>query len=356
VVGSVTVGSEGRIHVACEGGKLYTLNAEGKPLWVHDANTPLLSAPTIGSDGVLYVGGRDGRLFSISPEGQLRWAHHTDGAIYSSPAVGSNGQVYVGSTDGILRALDVGTGEELWRFKTKGPGALPNGAIFASPSIGLDGTVYAAGLYDPNLYALNSVDGSVKWACRFPANSNDPNAGGWPFASPVVAEDGTIYQALLYDRHLYAIDPATGAILWSAEFPDLEIPVMPGLTVPADGDGWSEPVLGPDGTIYVSLDDLHIHAVEPTGKVKWSKAFGQVGAFTMVVDRTNTIYAASDDGFLYVVASDGTELARFETGGWPVFPVIAAANLLILANSKDYSSLEKGVKNSVWAIETGDME
>ncbi|HON92749.1 MAG TPA: hypothetical protein PKZ07_14375 [Sedimentisphaerales bacterium] len=77
---------------------------------------------------------------------------------------------------------------------------------------------------------------------------------------------------------------------------------------------------------------------------------GQVGGFTLVVDKTSTIYAASDDGFLYVVGSDGAELARFETGGWPAFPVVAADDLLILADSKDYSSLEKGAKNTVWAI------
>jgi outer membrane protein assembly factor BamB len=76
----------------------------------------------------------------------------------------------------------------------------------------------------------------------------------------------------------------------------------------------------------------------------------------MVVDKAGTIYAACDDGFLYVAASDGTELTRFETGGWPVYPVIAADNLLILADSKDYSSLEKGAKNTVWALDTRDVE
>ena len=192
----------------------------------------------------------------------------------------------------------------------------------------------------------------MKWACRFPATSNDPNTGGWPYASPVVAADGTIYQTLLYDRHLYAIEPADGKIRWSVEFSDPPITPGPGPVVPADGDGWSEPVLGPDGTIYVCLDNPYIHAVDPNGTVKWAKPFGQVGGFTMTVDRAGAVYAVCDDGFLYVVASDGSELARYETGGWPVYPVIAADNLLIVADSKDYSSLEKDAKNTVWAIET----
>ncbi|HSW02302.1 MAG TPA: PQQ-binding-like beta-propeller repeat protein [Sedimentisphaerales bacterium] len=349
VTGSVTVGSAGHIHIACEDGKLYTLGSEGKVQWILDANSPLLSAPSIGPDGSLYVGGKSGKVYAVASDGRLRWSFATGGAVYSSPAVGA-GDVYVGSSDGTLYALAASDGVELWRFKTQGPGVLPNGAIFASPSICPDGTVYIGGLYDPTLYALNPADGGVKWSCRFPDTSKDPNTGGWPFASPVVAADGTIYQTLLYDRHLYAIEPADGAIRWSVELPDLGIPVTPNLTIPADGDGWSEPVLGPDGTIYVSLDDRYIHAVAPKGTIKWSKSFGQVGGFTLVVDKTSTIYAASDDGFLYVVGSDGTELARFETGGWPAYPVIAADNLLILADSKDYSSLEKGAKNTVWAI------
>ena len=43
VVGSVTVGADGQIHIACEDGKLYTLDSDGKPLWVLNINGPLLS-------------------------------------------------------------------------------------------------------------------------------------------------------------------------------------------------------------------------------------------------------------------------------------------------------------------------
>ena len=376
VVGSVTVGSEGRIHVACEDGKLYTLNSDGAALWMLDVNSPLLSAPSIGSDGSLYVGDRAGKLYAVTPDGRLNWTSDTGDAVYSSPAVGANGDVYVGSSDGTLYALAKADGAELWRFETKGPGALPKGAIFASPSIGADGTVYIAGLYDPNLYALNPADGSVKWVCRFPANSVDASTGGWPFASPVVAEDGTIYQTLLYDPNLYAIEPADGTIRWSVNLCD---PRMFGgsTKAPTASDGWSEPVLGPDGTIYVSLDDRYLRAVHPSGVLLWVTQLGsslddiygpgwsdvmvgppgatsseETGGFTLTVDSSGIVYAASDSGNIYVVSPGSLVLGQFTTGGWPAFPVIAADDLLILADSKDYSSLEKEAKNAVWAIST----
>lgn len=354
VVGSVTVGSDGRVHIACEDGKLYTLDSGGATLWTLDVNSPLLSAPSIGPDGSLYVGAKNGKLYAVDPSGVIRWPYATGDAIYSSPAVAPNGHIFVGSTDGMLYALNP-DGTELWHFETKGPGVRLSGAVFASPALGTDGTIYIAGMYDPNLYALNPADGSVEWVCRFPSSSEDTDAAGWPFASPVVADDGTIYQALVYDSHLYAIEPTDGTIRWSVDLCDPNL-FVDDTEIPTDSDGWSEPVLGPDGTIYVSLDDPYLRAVDPAGIVKWAKPFGDVGGFTMVVDNTGVVYAASDDGFVYLVAPDGSQLIPGVTGGWPAYPVVAADGLLIVADERDYSGLKEGGKNAVWAIDTRDVE
>ena len=169
-----------------------------------------VSTPTLGPDGSVFVGTERGTLYAIDINGKTRWTYRTGGPIYSSPVVAADGNVLVGSADGAVYALTRG-GSELWRFQTKGPGIRPTGAIFASPTLGTDGAVYIAGLYDPNLYALDAADGSVKWVCRFTAS------GGRPFVSPVVAKDGTIYQALLHDTHLYAIEPKAGGIVWSVD-------------------------------------------------------------------------------------------------------------------------------------------
>lgn len=363
VLASPTVGADGRLHLACEDGTLYTLDADGALLWSVDVNTPLLSAPSIGPDGGLYVGSQDGTLSAIDADGNRRWTYLTAGAVCSSPAVVANGDVFVGSGDGTLHAL-AGDGTELWQFATKGPGALPTGAVFASPSLGADGTVYIAGLYDPNLYALDPADGSVKWVCNFalyPADTWDPDshlAGGWPFASPVVAADGTIYQTLLYDRHLYAIDPNDGLILWATDLLDPASGWFDAndLERYGDTDGWSEPALGPDGTLYVSLDDPYLRAVDPDGAIKWATPLGEIGAFTLTVDRDGLIYAAGDDGHVYIVDPTGLEVARFEAGGWPVYPVIAGEDMLVVADSKDYSMLNTDTENTVWAISSACME
>ena len=345
VATSVTIGTGGRVHIACEDGKLYTLDSDGNLLWSYDANSPLLSSPTIGPDGTVYVGGRDGRLYAIDIDGEMRWTHTTDGPISSSPAVSQDSNdVYVCSGDGIAYALGQ-DGSELWSFETKGPGAIPSGSIFASPAIGADGTVYVGGLYDPNLYAIDPNDGGLKWACGFESQ-------GWPFASPVIAEDGTIYQTLLSDSNMYAIEPNDGTIIWTTNLAD----PYSGWFDPNYGEdygyavGWSEPALGPDGTIYVSFDDPYLRAVEPNGSIKWVTKLGTLGGFTLAVGNDGLVYAASDDGQLFVVDADGEGVALFESDSWLNFPVIGADNELIVSDGNDGSLLVSDANNTIWAI------
>ncbi len=367
ITGSVTLGADNRVHIACEDGKLYTLNsADGSLLWTYDAGSPLLSSPTVGPDGSLYVGSRDGRLHAVSIGGTLRWTHNTNGFIYSSPAVSDDGDIYVCSQDGSLYALG-NDGSELWTFDTNSFTA-SSGSVLASPSLGPDGTIYIAGLYDPNLYAIDPNDGSLKWACTF-------DSEGWPFASSVVAENNTIYQALVYDPSLYAIDATAGTLLWAKDLTptvweggrgaepfiwyDTDYPpslpegyFMTG-TYP-DANCWSEPTLGPDGTIYVAFDDAHLRAVDPNSSVKWGTRLGMRGGLTLTAGNDGLIYAAGDDGYLCVLDNTGAELARFQRDAdWLNLPVIAADNTLIISDSKDNTAMNDPPNNIVWAI-TGD--
>jgi hypothetical protein len=140
--------------------------------------------------------------------------------------------------------------------------------------------------------------------------------------------------------------------------------------------GWSEPVLGPDGTIYVSFDDPYVRAVEPNGSIKWIKkpgprtsytetdgewgwgwydtSPGATAGFSLTVDSNSLVYAASDDSNLYVFNPDGFEISRFDSNDyWLGLPVISGDNTLIVGDSRDNSMLISYENNRVWAI-TGD--
>lgn len=381
VLTGAAIGHDGRIHIACEDGILYTLDANGTLLWSYDANSPLLGSPTIGPDGSIYVGSKNGKLLAIDIFGNLRWTHDTGGFVYSSPAISQDGKIYVCSQDGTIYAL-ARDGGELWSFTTKGPGSMPAGSILASPAVAPDGTVYIAGLYDPNLYALDPNDGSVKWVCNFEPSANPyPGETGWPFTSPVVAQDGTIYQTLLYDSNLYAIEPNTGTIIWATDLKphcewlddcledySLESCLETRGEEHPCGDWfriyptqwayhrysniWSEPVLGPDGTIYISFDDPYLRIVEPNGRLRWVTDFNSVGGFTLTAGSDGLVYAASDDGNLFAIHPNGPIVAQFQSDAWLSYPVIAADDKLIVSVSYavDNPSLPTDTKNGIWMI------
>jgi outer membrane protein assembly factor BamB len=380
VTAAVTLGRKQgqkiKAYVACEDGKLYTLDADtGALLWSYDTNSPLLGSAAEGSHGTVYFAATDGKLYALHRTGRLLWTHTTKRPVFSSPVVSGDGRIYVCSQDGKLYAL-AREGSELWRFETDGSGMV-EGSIFATPAVGADGTVYIGGLYDPNLYALNRDDGSVKWVCNFEhtiqiiddyGEGQDVNVAGWPFASPVVAFDGTVYQGLLFDSEIYAIEPTAGGISWSTSLAGLRLRygkapddvVMwydagePPEYVEVEGElrqvrsvtpirhayCWSTPALGPDGTIYVSFNDPYLRAVDPNGTVKWMTELGSMGGFTLSVGDDGLIYAASDDHYLYVVDPDGSEIARFEGDDWLSHPVIAEDHTIIVSDAN----------NTVWAI------
>ena len=380
VSAGVTVADNNVVHIACEDGNLYTLDANGLLLWSYEVGSPLLSSPTIGPDGTVYVGSGDNKLYAIDVNGSLRWTHSTGGFIYSSPAVSSSGgSIYVCSQDGTVYALDR-DGSEQWTFEVAGLGSA-TGAILGSPAIGPDGTVYIAGVYDSNLYAIDPNTGALKWAYDFndPCDPNGPQP--FAFASPVVAAGGTIYQTLLYNRkyhvrenepyeeflydaRLYALDP-NGNVLWAVNmsdgnsglFDEYQASIETGLppypyafiaqhTVKyhrVSNSSFSEPALGPDGTIYMSFDDAYIRAVDPNGSIKWATRAGWIGNFNLTVGSDGLIYAAGDHENLYVLDPNGEQLARFEGHNWLAFPVIAEDGTVIVSDGND----------TVWALTDG---
>jgi DNA-binding beta-propeller fold protein YncE len=67
---------------------------------------------------------------------------------------------------------------------------------------------------------------------------------------------------------------------------------------------------------------------------------GTIGGFTLTVGGNGLIYAASDDGRLYVVDPDGTQVAQFEGFGGLSFPTITIGRTIIVSDAN----------NTVWAI------
>ncbi len=325
---SATLGCDNHIHLVSQRGVLYTLDSEGKLLWSVDVNVPLLTTPTVDPKGRVYVGDMNGRFYAFDDQSGWLWTWEAEGFICASAAVSAEGAIYVASEDGALVSLTE-DGTLRWSFKVPSDHSLGD-VVLASPAVGPDGTVYVAGYFDASLYALNPEDGSLRWTCVCAdANATLRSQRGQLYAAPVVGDANVIYQALVSDPSLYAIDVQTGTVLWTL---DCSASLTSTAEVWVSDSVWSEPALGPDGTLYVAMDDPYLRAVTPDGTLKWTVQLGQTGGFTLTVSPDGLIYAAGDDGTLYVVNAEGQVVTQLEEGGSLCYPVVTPEGLLLVTD------------------------
>lgn len=191
-------------------GALYAVAlASGAERWHFETGGRIRSSPAV-ADGVVFVGSADGRVYAVDlVGGQERWRYEPDGvslvsadfgfdrkSIISSPAV-VDGAVYIGSRDGFMYALDLATGAFKWRADHAVSWAM------SSPSV-LSDVVYSGTSDGAFVHALDVVSGEELW--RF-------DAEGYTWSSPAVTT-GSVY---IGDAggNLWALDRESGTAQWS---------------------------------------------------------------------------------------------------------------------------------------------
>lgn len=130
------------------------------------------------------------------------------------PVVAGDSLYHGSSADGQIRALDVGSGKERWTFYTGGP-------IRFAPVVWKDRVITASD--DGWLYCLTAAEGKLLWKKQGGPDDgmllgNDRLVSRWPArGGPVVFEDTAYFAAGIWPSegiYLYALDEATGKVLW----------------------------------------------------------------------------------------------------------------------------------------------
>ena len=292
------------VYVATLGGRLHALRDTGDratEVWQAQLGQHGFTADLVGSHDAILASGRDLVLYSVSPRtGDIQWRHSIiDGAwvdgvrhradvfagqYQASPTV-ADGVVYVGGPDGFLDAVDVDTGERLWRFETQGriscAPRIAEGKIFLGKnahhdefyaidqntgepiwtieklgwtSLGAPG--YANGMVfvgtvEGNMFGISAADGSIVW---------ERSTGEGIYPSPAT-DDVNVYTGS-HNGHYYAFDQKTGDVAWKT------------LTANPGGDGGkpdsAAPVLWKDH-VYTQKRGSSIVALnKDTGEEAWS--------------------------------------------------------------------------------------
>jgi outer membrane protein assembly factor BamB len=248
--------------------------------------------PVISGEGDIVVASLSGRVARLSPQGVVRWTAELGERIYASPLLLGD-SVVLGSDAKRVVALSIATGKKHWEIEVDGEAdtaaaETPDGAL-----------VIAAGRV---LYGLRP-DGAIRFRLKLPRKV---------YASPAVAEDGTLYVGA-QDHNLYAISPR-GTVLWHRDL---------------GGDVDCAVALGVDGTIYATSDAGQVLAFDPQGNERWRVAVGGFVRGGLTLGRGGTLLAGTYGPAPRVVALEAqTGVERWSFGiqgtGAPEFGIHGA--------------------------------
>ncbi len=162
----------------------------------------------------------------------------------------ADGKIFLGFNDlDKVVALDIHSGEELWRFYADGPVRLPLAFYH--------GNLYFTG-DDGYCYCLNAADGSLVWKIALaPAPEkllgNKRMISMWPARGGIVIKDDILYTAAsifpMMGTFIYAIDTQTGQMIWKNEETGSEYILQPHRSPAYAG-------VAPQGAFTISGDRL----------------------------------------------------------------------------------------------------
>jgi outer membrane protein assembly factor BamB len=191
-------------------GFVYGIDAlNGKQKWEFHTTARLMSELT-AARGLLCFGCANDEFFALDLQtGKVKWRYSGDvlGMASGCPVIGTKA-VFFAAYDGSVRAVDINTGEELWKFKTRGQ-------INGSPVVEND-VIYFVNS-NKKLFAINANSGKEIW--RFTTKD--------VVYRSLAVENGTV---LLVDegKEFYGIDSLSGKVKWS-QFTDLRPYTLPSI-------------------------------------------------------------------------------------------------------------------------------
>jgi outer membrane protein assembly factor BamB len=286
--------AEGFVYAADPDGRVAEFAVEsGKRIWDVDLHTPIGGAVGVG-DNLVSVGTRRGQVIALARDtGKEVWRASVSSEVLAPPAIGG-GVVAVQTVDGRLTGFAAADGKRLWVYERSEPALSLRGTD--APVIAADAVI--AGFASGKLVALRSQDGGVLWEATVsqPRGRNEIERLVDVDVVPIVTSDA-IYAAS-YQGKLVALNPSSGAVLWSRD-----VSTYTGLAT--------------DGTnIYVTDDKSHVLAFNRhDGTTRWKQEAFHGRSLNGPVVYGDFVVVADYEGYVHWLArDDGRVLARYNIG------------------------------------------
>lgn len=279
--------------------------------------------------------------------------------VTPNPVLGYAGQLLV--FDVQFLGADDETVTYSWDF---GGGATPNNSTQRNPDVTLgdvgdyDGLVivdnaygppdsfsFAMSIAEPNpsewpMFGMNAQHtrqspyvgaqtNNVKW--KFWSSGT-----GFGFSDSIIGPDGTIYVGS--GQEVRALNP-DGSVKWYSE------PIS----------FFTRPALATDGTVYIGGYHGDVYAINPGGSIKWTYPTGGAITSSPAIGADGTVYIGSSDDNLYAINPDGSLKWSFTTGSsvWSS-PAIGADGTIYVGSWDDNLYAVNPDGSLKWLYTTGD--
>jgi outer membrane protein assembly factor BamB len=290
--------SEGVVYAADPEGRVSALAVDsGRRIWDVDLHTAVSGAVGVGENLVL-VGTRRGQVFALARDtGKQLWTATVSSEVLAPPAA-SGGVVAVQSVDGRIACLAAADGKRLWVYERSEPALSLRGTD--TPIVTADAVV--AGFASGKVVALRLQDGGVLWEATVsqPRGRNEIERLVDVDAAPLAMPDA-VYAAS-YQGKLVALNPRSGAVLWSRD-------VSTYTGIATDG-----------ANLYLTDEKSHVLAFDRrTGASLWKQEGLRGRGLNAPVVYGDFVAVADYEGYVHWLArDDGHFVARHQIGGGPV--------------------------------------
>ncbi len=354
---------DGIVFVGEDRNRVYAINAlTGKELWKNMTINQNMAEPIVADGLAIIDAGDTGFSYSSvmkfaqhqpitrgmgfagiyafnAQTGQRVWSYDTKGEDMPAGVVLGNEYVF-GNGDGHVYALDLKTGKPLWITEVGGFDSMSSANWWTDPKTGQT-FVYVGFSYPNYVVALDAKTGTVAWKQTVPKVFSTGMGDNSPVVDSgkgIVLDDSVVSfnpQDKTLNLDLYAMDAATGQILWQRK-------LGRGKAILAFKAGL---IMVHKGVAYVGDPDngtLQAYDVQ-TGAPLWDVSLPdslQAGKLGPVQDRSSPVYYK---GVLYETAAsniyafdptNGKLLSTYHVGGrFGMINLVIVGGTMYLANS-----------------------